>query len=297
MTRNYAILDVFTQTPLEGNPLAVVLDADGLSDDAMQRIAAEFNLSETVFVLPPEREPHTAKIRIFTPRAELPFAGHPTVGTAILLATARGNPGSADSLLLLEEKIGSIRCVVELKGKGGQAWFDAPKLPTPLARTPDKPVVAAALGLKTEEIGFENHTISAFGAGNDFSFVPVKNLTAIAEIQPNTERWAEAFGGNPAYVYTRETVAVARQFHARMFAPDLGVPEDPATGSAAPAFAGSINRFDTPIAGTHNLIIEQGFEMGRPSLIALEIDVEGGQLTEIRIGGSAVIVARGALDI
>jgi trans-2,3-dihydro-3-hydroxyanthranilate isomerase len=296
LTRQYAILDVFTDTPLEGNPLAVVLDAGGLSDDSMQKIAAEFNLSETVFVFPPEREPHAASIRIFTPREELPFAGHPTVGTAILLATERGNPGSADSLLLLEEKIGSIRCVVELKGKGGQVWFDAPKLPTPLARIPDKSVVAATLGLQTEQIGFENHIISAFGAGNDFTFIPVKNMAAIAEVRPMTDRWTEAFGGEPAYVYTRETVAVARQFHARMFAPDLGVPEDPATGSAAPAFAGAINRFDAPVAGTHNLIIEQGFEMNRPSLIALEIDVEGGQLTEIRIGGSAVIVARGNLD-
>jgi len=297
LTRNYAILDVFTETPLEGNPLAVMLDAEGLSDDAMQKIATEFNLSETVFVLPPERPPHTARIRIFTPREELPFAGHPTIGTAILLATDRGNPGSADSLLLLEEPIGSIRCVVELKGKGGQAWFDAPKLPSPLSKPMDKPVIAEALGLSAEQIGFENHTLSAFGAGMDFTFVPVRNLAAIGDIKLRTDRWAEAFGGDPAYVYTRETVAVARQFHVRMFAPDLGIMEDPATGGAAPALAGVINRFDAPIAGTHNIVVEQGFEMGRPSVIALEIDIDGGQLAEIRIGGAAVIVARGALDV
>jgi len=297
MSRNYAILDVFTQTPLEGNPLAVVLDSDGLTDDAMQKIAAEFHLSETAFVFPPEREPHTASIRIFTPQEELPFAGHPTIGTAILLATDRGNPGSADSLLLLEEKVGSIRCVVELAGKGGQAWFDAPKLPSPLNKSMDKSLIAESLGLAAEQIGFENHTLSSFEAGMGFNFVPVRNLSAIGNVQPKTDRWAEAFGGDPAYVYTRETMAVARHFHARMFAPDLGIMEDPATGGAAPALAGVVNHFDAPIAGTHNVVIEQGFEMGRPSLIALELDVEGGQLTEIRIGGSAVIVARGALDV
>jgi trans-2,3-dihydro-3-hydroxyanthranilate isomerase len=131
----------------------------------------------------------------------------------------------------------------------------------------------------------------------DFTFVPVRNLAAIGDIKLRTDRWAEAFGGDPAYVYTRETVAVARQFHVRMFAPDLGIMEDPATGGAAPALAGVINRFDAPIAGTHNIVVEQGFEMGRPSVIALEIDIDGGQLAEIRIGGAAVIVARGALDV
>ena len=297
MSRRYAILDVFTETPLEGNPLAVVLDADGLDQTTMQKIAAEFHLSETVFVLPAEHEPHTARLRIFTPQEELPFAGHPTIGTAVLLATERGNSGSPDSLLILEERIGPVRCAVETDDKGGQAWFDAPKLPKPIDRPLDKAAIANALGLNPEDIGFENHIPTGFDAGMGFTFVPVRNLATIADAWPKLEGWDAVFGGEPVYVYTRDTVGVARQFHARMFAPDLGIMEDPATGGAAPAFAGAVDRFDALTPGTHNLIIEQGFEMGRPSLIGLELDIEGGKLEEIRVGGAAVIVARGTLQL
>ena len=297
MARRYAILDVFTETALEGNPFAAVLDADGLTGAAMQMIAAEFNLSETVFVLPPERAPHTARVRIFTPRKELPFASHPTIGTSVLLATERADGGTSDSLLILEEKVGPVRCAVTLNAVSGHAWFDAPKLPVSIDKELDADLIAGALGLPKAEIGFENHRPSAFEAGMAFTFILVRNLAAIAKAESFTQVWPKAFGGDPAYIYTRETVAIARQFHARMFAADLGIAEDPATGSAATAFAGVVDRFDTLTGGTHNLTIEQGFEMGRPSLIALEIDVEDGQVAEVRIGGAAVIIARGSLSV
>ncbi len=247
-------------------------------------------------MLPPERATHSARIRIFTPQDELPFAGHPTIGTAVLLATENAS-GAKDALLILEEGIGPIRCAVELSATGGEARFDAPKLPQPIERLIDDGAIADALGLSAADIGFENHVPSAFEAGMPFTFVPVRNLATIADARPKTDRWAEIFAGDPVYVYTRETVGVARQFHGRMFAPDLGIPEDPATGGAAPAFAAVVDRFDALTPGTHNFIIEQGFEMGRPSLIALEIDVEQSKLAEIRVGGAAVIVARGTLEI
>lgn len=297
MSRRYTILDVFTATPLEGNALAVVLDSGGLTDEAMQKIAAEFNLSETVFVFPAENAAHTARLRIFTPHEELPFAGHPTVGTAITLAMDRGGGPGDDSIVILEEGVGPVRCGVALDETGGHCRFDAPLLPRPLEPVPTAERAAAALGLAPEEIGFEDHLLSSYDAGAPFVFVPVRNLATIGRVRPQTHLWSAAFGETPVYVYTRETEVVARQFHARMFAPGLGIGEDPATGGAAPAFAGVVDRFDAFNPGTHMLTIEQGFEMGRPSLISLELDIEADGLAAIRVGGEAVVIATGTLSL
>lgn len=302
MARRYAILDVFTATPLEGNQLAVVLDADGLDDGAMQRIAREFGLAETVFVFPAANSVHAANLRIFTPTLEMPFAGHPTVGTAVLLAMEKvKEPGSGserDLLLILEEKVGPVRCGVSLDGRRGHARFTAPRLPVAAQDPEGVDAIAAALGLTAHEIGFENHVPSAFDAGVRFTFVPVRNLAAIAKAAPQVGLWERAFGEDGAYLYTRETEVVARQCHARMFAPAIGIVEDAATGSAAVSLAGVLQRFDAHPAGTHHVVIEQGFEMGRPSILQLEIDVSGGGgLEAVRLGGEAVVVAQGTLDV
>jgi trans-2,3-dihydro-3-hydroxyanthranilate isomerase len=305
MKRRYAILDVFTDRPLAGNPLAVVLDSAGLDDTAMQAIAREFNLSETVFVLPAEKPVHSARLRIFTPAAELPFAGHPTVGTAVLLAHERlgsgtSDDGETDAVLVLEEKVGAIRCGVRMRNRIGRALFDAPLLPTVIGDPPEREVVAAALGLIPAEIGFENHRPSAFTAGMPFTYVPVRNLAAIGRIAPAVPLWNDAFGRTHeanVYVYTRECVGAGRDFHARMFAPDIGLVEDPATGAAVAAFAGVISRFDGMPAGTHRFSFEQGLEIGRPSVIDLEVDVAEGRIGATRVGGDAVIVAEGTLDV
>ncbi len=300
LSRPYAILDVFTETALAGNALAVVLDAAGLDDDQMQAIAREFNLSETVFVLPAENPVHSARLRIFTPTSELPFAGHPTVGSAVLLATlkaADGAPGK-EMMLLFEEAVGSIRCGVFITGeRAGHAIFDVPALPSPVPAEFDRDAVAAALGLLPGEVGFENHKPSAWSAGVPYVFVPVSGLEAIGNARPNTAAWAGAFGSPAAaaWLYCRETEGSTNNFHARMFAPGFGINEDPATGSAAAAFAGVVRRFDGPPSGGHRYVIEQGFEMGRPSLMTLEIDVAGGEIAAVRIGGNAVIVAEGTL--
>jgi trans-2,3-dihydro-3-hydroxyanthranilate isomerase len=302
MPRRYAILDVFADRPLAGNPLAVVMDADGLETARMQAIAREFNLSETVFVLPPDNRMHSARIRIFTPAAELPFAGHPTVGTAVMLALEKvaGAAGRHEMVLVVEEEIGAVRCGVFVAEAGaGHAIFDAPRLPEAIAVRLDRDLLAVALGLSPAEIGFENHQPSAFSAGLAYGFVPVRNIEVIARAAPNVPAWDAAFAATAgaAYLYCRETEAVDRQFHARMFASGPGMTEDPATGSAAAAFAGVVKRFDEPTAGGHRVVIEQGFEIGRPSLMTLEFDVEDGDLSAVRVGGDAVVVAEGMLDV
>ncbi|POF28672.1 PhzF family phenazine biosynthesis protein [Roseibium marinum] len=301
MGRRYAILDVFTNTSLAGNPLAVVLDSDGLSDEQMQKIAGEFNLSETVFVFPPEHPGQSASIRIFTPRLELPFAGHPTVGTAILMATERFGDitGEQDSVVVLKQKIGPVRCAVILRENAAAfAEFDVPILPEPAGPTHSVDVIAAALNLEPSDIGFENHSPSRFRVGPPFTFVPVRDLDALARAKPVASMWKGGFGKdehNDAYIYCRETRSHDSAFHARLFAPDMGIPEDPATGSAAAAFAGVVDYYDDLPNGTHHIRIEQGFEMGRPSLIDLEIDIEAGKMHAVRIGGQATVVARGEL--
>ncbi|WP_319532184.1 PhzF family phenazine biosynthesis protein [uncultured Cohaesibacter sp.] len=302
--RRYFILDVFTDELFAGNPLAVVMDSEGLSDEEMQKIAKEFNLSETVFVQPPKNKVFNAALRIFTPAFELPFAGHPTVGTAVLLGLQRfpDLEKRMDSVMMLEEKVGPIQARLKLKpGNVGEAVFDVPKNAEVIeSRLGSKDEIAAALGLHIKDIGFENHVPSAYSAGVPFAMIPIRNLEAIRRARPVMPSWSTAFGShahNDAYLYTRETVRHGSSFHTRMFAPSMGVMEDPATGSAAAAFAGVICQFDKPGQGTHKYIIEQGFEMDRPSIIELELDVADGRLKEERIGGSALIVASGTLMV
>jgi trans-2,3-dihydro-3-hydroxyanthranilate isomerase len=296
----YHVLDVFTEERFGGNPLAVVLDADGLEGTRMQRIAREFNLSETVFVLKPEHTAHTARVRIFTPADELPFAGHPTVGTGALLALLRvpEPSGRGDALIVLEEGIGIVRVGVRLRpGVAPYAEFDAPKLPAEAGTLPPVDRLAAALGLIPSEIGFENHRPTKYGAGNVFAFVPIASLDAIGKARVATPHWDGTLQGQGAFLYCRQTAHTGSSFHARMFAPHLGVPEDPATGSAAAAFAGVVHRFDALPDGAHKRIIEQGYEMGRPSTIDLTVEVEHGKLATVRIGGHTVRVAEGKIEV
>ena len=300
-SRRFFTLDVFTDTPLAGNPLAVVLDSNGLDDARMQAIAAEFNLSETVFVLDPRNPINTARLRIFTPGRELPFAGHPTVGAAALVAHLREPQllETQDLRVVLEEGVGDIVCRVRHRdGRTLAADFDLPKLPE---RLPDPPPawvaeIAAGVGLTEADIGFGRHEPSLFSAGLPYLFVPVRSLATVGRARPKDMFW-NADGGPATFLYTSETVEPDSAYHARVFAGGWGVVEDPATGSAAAAFAGAILDYDAPSEGEHVLVIEQGFEMGRPSRIALGLEVEGGSLRAASIGGPAVIVSSGALEL
>ncbi len=298
MPRRYEVFDVFTDRPLAGNPLAVVLEAEDLDDEAMQKIAREFNLSETVFVRPAENPAHSAAIRIFTPARELPFAGHPTVGTAVCLAAARfGAPGEHDAVIVLEEKVGPVRCGVKISDSTGFAEFDCPKLPERVGKGAQKEFAASALDVSPADIGFENHVPTFWSAGVPYHCVPIRNMAALAKARPSRANWVSAFGGEAAFLYTRETEGHDHAFRARTFAPELGIDEDPATGSAVAAFPGAVQEFDAMPDGEHPAIIEQGFEMGRPSLIRLEFTVAGGELSNVRIGGNAVRVATGTLAV
>ena len=297
--RRYIVYDVFTDKALTGNPLAVVLDCDGLDTDGMQHIAREFNLSESTFVTPPEDPKHKARVRIFTPDYEMPFAGHPTVGTAIALAELNGN--DAPAVFVLEENIGPVVCSVRFLKGIAFAEFSLAKLPEAVPFTVDAAVVGAALGLDPQNIGFENHQVKCWSAGVPYVTVPVSGLDAAAKLRFDNAAWMKLSPEKnlssvaSAYVYCRETVGHDSAFHARMFVPGNPSYEDPATGSAAAAFAGAIAHFDQPVGGTSQYWIEQGVEMGRPSRIRLEIDMEAGAIVAARIGGRAVKVAEGRL--
>ena len=300
MKRRFQTLDVFTETALAGNPLAVVLDAEGLDDARMQAIAAEFNLSETVFVFEPRNAVNSARVRIFTPKRELPFAGHPTVGAAALIAHQRAGDllAAQDLRIVLEETIGDVVCVArKRKGHALASYFELPKLPERLDLEPPPTAnIASGLGLAPDDIGFDGHTPSLYSAGVPYFFIPIRSLAAIGRAAPAVMPWA-AKDGPASFLYTRETAREGSAYHARMFASAWGVVEDPATGSAAAAFAGVVQAFDRPRDGEHMLTIEQGFEMGRPSRIALGFVIENGALAAATIGGSVVIVSSGSLDL
>ena len=297
MARDYAIYDVFTGEKLAGNPLAVVFDATGLNDLAMQAIAGEFNLSETVFVLPPDNTAHTASLRIFTPGKELPFAGHPTVGAAAALAERQHGEGKFDLVSVLEEKVGAVRCAIRLvPDEATFAEFDLPRASERVEIQLEPQAIADALCISAADIGFENHRLSAWSAGVPYVLVPVRDLSAAASIGFDPQRWSKSVAGAiSAYVYCRGGIDHLASFHARMFAPELGIAEDPATGSAVAAMSGAIRHFDDLAPGHHALTIEQGVEMGRPSRIHLHIESGRHGIDRARIGGQVVKIAEGRI--
>jgi trans-2,3-dihydro-3-hydroxyanthranilate isomerase len=297
MRRRFVTLDVFTDRRFAGNPLAVVLDSEGLEAPAMQAVAREFNLAETVFLLAPDDSAHRAKLRIFTPGRELPFAGHPTVGTAVLLACRDG--GADHCELVLEEGIGPVSCNVEPGGDRGRARFFIPREPERIGTVEDASRIAAALGLALDDLGCEGFVPESWTAGNPVTFVPVRGLEAIGRARPDPARWDEGFGPDDpqiAYLFCRQTVEPQHSYHARMFAPAFGIREDPATGSAAAAFAGLIAASGRRDDGEHTIAIEQGYEMGRPSLMQLSLTLRQGKLTSAAIGGDAVMVSEGTIE-
>lgn len=298
MERRFVTLDVFTDRRLAGNPLAVVLDADDLSGETMQAIAREFNLSETVFVLPPEGAQHRARTRIFTPTHELPFAGHPTIGTAILLAQMDwADAETGAGIIVLEQGVGPVRVGVTLSREGARAEFDAPRVAEEAGQPLPRERIAPAIGLLPNDIGFAHHRPTVFSGGAKFVFVPVRNREALARARVSRALWPDGFEGdaNSAFLYTTGEGDI--RFRARMFAPMLGIDEDPATGSAVAVFAGVVARFEGLGDGSHLVRILQGEEMGRPSHINLEVEIRAGSLVAARVGGQAVVVSRGTIDI
>ncbi len=291
-------LDVFTQTRFGGNPLAVVLYASGISDRQMQTVAREFNLSETVFVLPAHDAANTAKVRIFTPQREMPFAGHPTIGTAVLLALQQGG-GASQIDIGLEENVGLIPVTVGLDGAGGgYGQLTAAVVPEPVSGLPETDMIAAAIGLEAGNIGFGSHQPCLMEAGNTFLFIPVETRDGLARAQCRLSDWQALgdAGKMGALLYCRSEQD-GIDYHARLFAPAAGIMEDPATGSAAATFPGALLAAQALEDGSHKITVAQGEDMGRPSLLYIEADVSNGAIDQIRVGGHAVTVSMGKITI
>ena len=291
----FHVHDVFTARPFAGNPLAIVEEADGLTDAQMQTIARQFNLSETIFIQTPEDAAHTAKVRIFTPTAEIPFAGHPTIGCALFLAERLRL-----SEVTLEERAGLVPVRIAQTPEGRMAEFTAPRIPAPIGTAPARATVAAAVGLSEADLG--PHATGAFEAGPAFLFAQAASLEALARaraVEPGWTALLEEAGiddtGRSAvglYLYTADPKADLR---ARMFAPQDGIAEDPATGSATAILSAQLLANGALSEGETVLALRQGVEMGRPSDLRLTVEVAEGALRRIRVAGHAVPVASGAI--
>ena len=293
MKLRYSVLDVFTDTPLAGNQLAVVRKADNLSDELMQSIAREFNLSETVFVRQPRLDYHAASLRIFTPTTELPFAGHPTIGTAVLLGLEMRLSG-----IRLEEKVGVVTCVMEKTGKrSGTAHFSLPQMPERLGDAPPVADMAAALGLNAEDIGCDEYEPALWSTGLPYYLVPVRDADVLARVKMERRGWPEVFpeGHHSAYLFTKVNEPGV-SFGARMMTTELGFGEDPATGSAAAALIGLLSEHETD-EGSFDYTLRQGYEMGRPSKISMRFTKRGGALERGGVGGDAIQLIEGELDL
>ncbi|MDE2384451.1 MAG: PhzF family phenazine biosynthesis protein [Alphaproteobacteria bacterium] len=303
MQLEFHTLDVFTTAKFSGNPLAVVLGAERLSTEQMQTITREFNLSETTFVMAPENPANTAKVRIFFPGGEMPFAGHPTLGTAILLASLRNKPEcNFETEIRLELKAGLTPVRVSRIAGRAHGMFTAPVIPfaanVPLPAVAD---VAQALSLALEDIGFDGHGLASLEGGPRFFYVPVKSRAALEKSQVREPYWSALLkpmaGVDAAYLYTRGGDGPQAAFRARMYAPTGGIPEDPATGSATALLAAQLLKAERLADGRHAWQLEQGYEMGRPSDLRLEADVQGGKLAAVRVGGGAVHMMSGEIEL
>ena len=289
MPHRFVLIDVFTEEPFGGNQLAVFPDGDGISDQQMQAYARELNFSETTFVLPPRKPGHTHRVRIFTPTKEIPFAGHPNIGTAVVLAAA-GQGGD----LVFDEDVGTVRIAAQADGNRGFAELTLERAAEvrPCDIPPER--LAEMLSLPEEKIGPRPAFFASVGL--PFLVVPLADheSVAAAKLHPVWETLL------PPGLWSRDVYVAARNFapggrlKVRMFAPADGVPEDPATGSAAAALAGSLAASVPEADGEFAWTIEQGAEIGRPSLISAVAVKRAGQVVAIRVGGSAVIVGEGS---
>ena len=300
MQLEFITVDVFTERKFGGNPLAVVLNARGLASEQMLAIAGEFNLAETTFVLPPQDPSHTAQVRIFTPRAEMPFAGHPNVGTAFVLAREGRSYGRAvGDPLVFEETAGLVRLDLIKEGQAILGARLAP--PQPLTRGDDiaPEIVASACSLAPADIETANHAPCIASCGLPLVFAELKTRAALAAARPRGEVFSEHLKMDRAtgiLLYVKDKSG-GFDLQVRMFAPLYGVPEDPATGSANVALVGLLASLRSEHDLTLNLRIAQGVDMGRPSLLEAMAEKKNGRITALSIGGRCVSMMRGTLEL
>jgi trans-2,3-dihydro-3-hydroxyanthranilate isomerase len=300
MQRRYVTVDVFADRPFAGNPLAVVLDAVGLSTAQMQAIAAEFNYAETTFVLPPRDSSHTAQVRIFSPRNELPFAGHPNVGTAFVLARTQAGAETA-ARFEFEEQAGVVP--LELVREGGQvvgAELTAPEALSVRSAIASEPA-AACIGLKASDLCTDRHPPTIVSVGLPFVVVEVRSREALRRARPNIAAQAETLprdGADAVYLYTRDVSgSPGFDIEARMFAPLDGIPEDPATGSATAAAAAFLAHLAAPADAESSLRFSQGVDLGRPSVLETRTVKRRGVVEAVRVNGRCVQIMEGRLEL
>lgn len=290
----YFLGDVFATGPFGGNQLAVFPDAAHLSESVMPSIARELNLSETVFVLPSRDPRHTRRIRIFTPGMELPFAGHPTIGTAALLY----HHGIVTSKqIVLEEGVGPVEISIDDSGSLMQASFRVTHQHEWREVDITSAQFAALLGLEPAEIGIDGHDPAAISAGVPFTFIPVRDKSALSRAHLNLEQWRQLLSSAWAphvYIFTIDD-GLPSTIRSRMFSPAMAITEDPATGAAAAAIASYLPRMFRPGDGRHQWRIEQGHEINRPSIIHITASVRDGILVTCEVGGTTVPMGEGYL--
>ncbi len=294
-------LDVFTDHIFGGNPLAVVPDGVGLETEQMQAVARELNLSETVFVFPPDHADNTRRLRIFTPGTELPFAGHPTVGTAHLLAAIGEIPlDGAETRIVFEEGVGPVPVTIcASAGHPVSAQLSAARMPEYGPVAPSLVDIAEVLSLETDDIA-RDPPPAAVSCGVPFLFVMITNLDALAQVQIRRDAWERTLAGYWAphlYLLVPPNNGPSTTYRARMFAPAMGIDEDPDTGAAATALAGYLAPLGTEPSGTVHWSVDQGVEMGRPSRLEVEADLSESVVTGIRVSGSSVLVSHGEMEI
>jgi trans-2,3-dihydro-3-hydroxyanthranilate isomerase len=294
--------DVFTDRPFAGNQLAVFPDARGLTGARMQEIAREFNLSETTFVLPPQDARHTRFVRIFTPGAELAFAGHPTVGTAhVLAALGEISLTGETTRVVLEEKVGPVPVTIRAKGRQPVfAELSVARLPEVGPPAPAPARLAAMLSLDVADLVDGDMPPQAVSCGTPYLLIPLRDRAAVARARLRPDLWEETLRGywtDDVFLFALDGEREGSDVHARMFAPGFGVPEDPATGSASVALGGYLAVRHPRRDGTLRWVVEQGFEMGRPSIMEVEVDKRGGAVTGVRVGGTTVMVCEGQMEV
>jgi trans-2,3-dihydro-3-hydroxyanthranilate isomerase len=295
--------DVFTSRPFGGNPVAVFPDAKGLTDDQLQQIAREMNLSETVFVLPPTEPAALVRLRIFTPTQEIPFAGHPVVGTMYVLAQL-GSIMTTEPVTRVVQECNIGLFPVELHVHDGQVTRVVMTQPAPqfletVTHTEDLYKVAGTMGISKQVIAETKWPIQVVSTGFPVLIVPVRTLTAVRSIVPDPSAIVELssrFGVNGIMVFTTVTVEPRATVHARMFAPSIGIPEDPATGSASGALGAYLVQHGVVEVGPMTeVIIEQGYEIERPSRILVQVESDDDMIQSVKVGGQCVMVAEGVL--
>ncbi|QHS10800.1 PhzF family phenazine biosynthesis protein [Sinimarinibacterium sp. NLF-5-8] len=292
MSLDYAIFDVFTRQPLSGNPLAVVFGADGLNTRQLLSLAREFNLSETVFIQTPTQADARARLRIFTPARELPFAGHPILGAACAVS---GDTRTPQTLPL---QLGASTLPVHVEPRENALFYaqmSATQAPTFADGAPDRTTLAALLGLDPDDLHSEHESARFASCGLPYLLVPVRTPEILSSITLDIAACREQLGSQWAqalYVYCR---GYEGELRARMFAPLLGVIEDPATGSAALALGAALARESKMLNGTLNWTIQQGLELSRPSELQVRAERRDGATVALHLGGHVVPIARGQL--